>query len=127
LRTAPTAICIRDSRRDHAVAELARERQRLGAVGRHVQRNLVVEVDEAPIAMQVANLPAHPLCVVDRFAVVQQIVNHADLFAKLGLLDGRKTHHAPPGVSGAEAEDHAAWGELIDRRDRMDCHRRDTV
>ncbi len=121
------AIRVGDSRRDRAVAELARDRQSLGPVGRHVQRNLVVEVDEAAIAMQVADFPAQPFGVVDCLAVAKQIANHSDLLAELGLLDRRQAHHAASRMARAEAQNHAPRRELVYRRDRMHRHRRDPV
>ena len=97
------SIRVGDSSRDRTVAKLARERQRLGTVGGDVQRNPVVEVDKAPIAMQVPYLAAQPFGVVDRFAVLEQIANHAHLLAELRLLDRRQSHHAPASMASAES------------------------
>src|SRR5882757_3390995 len=65
------------SGRDNAVAELARERERLGSIGRDVKWNPIVEIYEAPVAMQIFYFSAEPLGVVGRLALVEQVVNHA--------------------------------------------------
>src|SRR5579862_1639273 len=54
-----------------SVAELACERDRLGTVVRDIKWNRTVEADEAAVAMDVANLPAHPFGVVSRLALVE--------------------------------------------------------
>src|SRR5262249_37554410 len=98
------AIGRSDAGGDASVAELARERDGLGTVGRDIKWNRAVETNEPAIAMNVANLAAHPLGVVSRLAVVEQLADDADLLAKDRVLDRRQPHHAASGVTGAETQ-----------------------
>src|SRR5579871_43157 len=77
--------------------------------------------------MDVANLPAHSFGVVDRLALVQQLVNEPNFFPKHRMLDRRQAHHAPPGMSGAETEDYAPRSYLVDGADSLDGDRRYAV
>src|SRR5271169_980250 len=96
------AIRCRDAGGDASVAELAYERDRLGTVGRDIKRDRAVEINEAPIAMDIANFSAHPLGVVNCFALLQQLVDEADFLAENRMLHRRQSHHAASGVTGAE-------------------------
>src|SRR5271170_5546980 len=61
---------------DNAVAELSRHTEHPRSVRSDIQWNRSVEIYEAQVAMEITDLAAQPLGIVNRLAVFEQIPDH---------------------------------------------------
>src|SRR5271156_852903 len=98
--------------RDPAVAEFAGRAQRLRPVGRDVDRDGLIEVDEVTVAMEklyLARLAG--VSVVDLLAVEQR-AHHAQIFAELTRRHRVLPHHTHRGMAGADTQKDAAGRKL---------------
>ena len=114
-------------RGDPSVADLARELERLGAVGRDVNRNRILEIDITVIGMEKADRALALALAVHHFLAAQQLAAHLDILAHPFELDRRQAHRIASGKAGADTQHRAARREQVDGRDRMGGDRLDAV
>src|SRR6516225_2172624 len=105
--------------RDEPVAELPGHPRDLRPKGGDIDRDRAVEINDAPIRMEEADLPHDvALAIFDRLAA-QQPFDGADVVPKVARLHRREAHRSPTGVPGAQAKGDTSWVELVQSGDRV--------
>src|SRR5215472_15098540 len=122
---APTFGRVR-ARGDEAVADLTRQLHRLGLIGCYVNRNPVVQVDEAHRLMEEANGATQIAFAILDLAASEQSAHDDDMFTQLAQRIWRQSHRAAGAIASADSAYHAAWCDLIQRAERTSRHRRDS-
>src|SRR5208282_2408932 len=114
-------------RGDPSVAQLTCEFDRLGAIGRDVNWNPVLDIDVAAFGMQEANPSLAVARVEQHLIAAEQRAAALYVLAKAIERNRRQAHRIAPGESGADTQHRAARRELVDGRDRMSGDRLDAV
>ena len=111
--------------RHQTVGVFARGAQCERAVGRHVDGNRMLQVDELQVLMQKADGPRGAVEGVVDLAAAQQRAHHTQIFAELLDLHRLHAHHPHGGMPRPDPQKHAAGCDAVDRGDGMGGDRRD--
>src|SRR5262249_788495 len=114
------------ARGDEAVADLTHQLHRFGLIGGDVDRNPVMQIDEAHLLMEEANGTANTAFAILDFAAGEQSAHNADVLTQLAQRIRRQSHRAAGAVASADSAYYAARCDLIQRAERTGRHGSDS-